>query len=538
MVYDKEIKVMAKSKSKKSDNIDYCRGVRVMDVAAYVFSLLVLGIYPLIYDDQYFNITVTKYHFFMYSVGIYLALALIGYVVEANLKNYYRYESLLVTDIGKKRFARPEFYAIIFLMANFFAWICADDKKDAFYGLQGRRMGLCTYLVIVVMFVVLAQRFRPQMIVFLFFAAANAFAYAVAIGQHMEHDFLNLRDRIAEKQYTKFISTFGNINMYASFLSIAIPVLLAVFIFCKHWVYRVLSGILLVAAGCNILISNSDSVFLGIFAGIVVLVILSFLQGKLRYCTFAVFLLFIGNLVLGFINKYAHTRYDKKRGGLAIALNRLDIAFVFCGIALFLCVAVCICNWKFGSKVAAWNKKKIVLIACGVCVALGMAAIIVLAVSGSSLLTFNDKWGSYRGYIWRKIVEVYGDAPFVNKLFGYGNESVRVTLREACYNEMVQVTGKVYDNAHNELLQYLFTTGIVGLLSYLAFVGSGIVYMFKHAEEDAWICVCLAATVGYFAQSIINLNQPITTPFFFVFMAMGVGTVNYCRRIKELEKRA
>ena len=171
MVYDKEIKVMAKSKSKKSDNIDYCRGVRVMDVAAYVFSLLVLGIYPLIYDDQYFNITVTKYHFFMYSVGIYLALALIGYVVEVNLKNYYRYESLLVTDIGKKRFARPEFYAIIFLMANFFAWICADDKKDAFYGWQGRRMGLCTYLVIGVMFVVWGQRFCPQIMVFLFFPA-------------------------------------------------------------------------------------------------------------------------------------------------------------------------------------------------------------------------------------------------------------------------------------------------------------------------------------------------------------------------------
>ena len=62
--------------------------------------------------------------------------------------------------------------------------------------------------------------------------------------------------------------------------------------------------------------------------------------------------------------------------------------------------------------------------------------------------------------------------------------------------------------------------------------------MFKHAKEHAWISVCLAATVGYFAQSILNLNQPITTPLFFVFMAMGVGTVNYCRRVKELEKRA
>lgn len=96
------------------------------------------------------------------------------------------------------------------------------------------------------------------------FCCANAFAYAVAIGQHMEHDFLNLRYNIASNQYTKFISTFGNINMYASYLSISIPVLLAVFAFCKNWFSRILSGILLIAAGCNILIANSDSVFLGI----------------------------------------------------------------------------------------------------------------------------------------------------------------------------------------------------------------------------------------------------------------------------------
>ena len=135
------------AKTKKSDNLEYCRGIRVMDVAVYVFALLAFGVYPLIYDDHYFNITITKYHFFLYAAGIYLALALIGYVVEANLKNYYKYDSLLVEDTGKKRFLRPEFYALAFLMANFFAWLCADNKKDAFYGLQGRRVGLCVYLL-------------------------------------------------------------------------------------------------------------------------------------------------------------------------------------------------------------------------------------------------------------------------------------------------------------------------------------------------------------------------------------------------------
>ena len=76
------------AKTKKSDNLEYCRGIRVMDVAVYVFALLAFGVYPLIYDDHYFNITITKYHFFLYAAGIYLALALIGYVVEAKSEEF------------------------------------------------------------------------------------------------------------------------------------------------------------------------------------------------------------------------------------------------------------------------------------------------------------------------------------------------------------------------------------------------------------------------------------------------------------------
>ena len=54
---------MSKSKSKKSESLIYCRGIRVMDIASYVYALLVFLVYPLIYDDHYFNITITKYNF-------------------------------------------------------------------------------------------------------------------------------------------------------------------------------------------------------------------------------------------------------------------------------------------------------------------------------------------------------------------------------------------------------------------------------------------------------------------------------------------
>ena len=525
---------MKTGKSKKADSFMYCQGMRMMDVAAYVYMFLLLGVYPLVYDDHYFNITITKYHFFMFASGVYLILAILGYIVEANMRQYYHYKPLLTESISKKRYFRPEFWMLAFLMANLFAWFCAPDKKDAFYGTQGRHMGLLAYFILAAVFLLLAFRYRPHMVCFVVFSASSAFAYIVAICQHMENDFLDLKYHIAENQYTKFISTFGNINIYACFLSISIPVFLAVYVFAKEWYYRMIAGTMLVVGGINILISNSDSVFVGLFAGFFVLGILAYMQGRLRYFCSGVFWVMMGNLILGVINRYAVTRYDEKRGGLAIVLNRLDFALFACIVVLVVYLLVRLAGKVWRNKLESLNKKKVVWIFCSACAVFFVVFVIFGIKSGSSFFRFDDKWGSYRGYIWRKIVEVYGDAPAVNKLFGYGNETVRVTLKSVCYNEMVSVTGKVYDNAHNELLQYLFTLGIVGLLSYLGLVISSVVYMIKNAHRHIWICVCIGATVSYFAQSILNLNQPITTPYFFAFLAMGVGTVNYCKRLEEI----
>ncbi|MGN0367525.1 MAG: hypothetical protein ACI4EK_01990, partial [Wujia sp.] len=84
------------------------------------------------------------------------------------------------------------------------------------------------------------------------------------------------------------------------------------------------------------------------------------------------------------------------------------------------------------------------------------------------------------------------------------------------------------------LLQYLFTTGLVGLISYIGLFVSSVVYMLRNVYKKPWILAAVSGCVAYFAQGTLNLNQPITTPFYFVFLAVGVGAVNYDRRTNEV----
>ncbi len=100
-------------------------------------------------------------------------------------------------------------------------------------------------------------------------------------------------------------------------------------------------------------------------------------------------------------------------------------------------------------------------------------------------------------------------------------------MKDNYYAEMVKITGKKYDNLHNELLQYLVTTGLFGLITYLGFVGSSFVYIIRRIKGSPIAIACVASGAAYFAQSLVNLNQPITTPYFFVVLAAGVGYVRY-----------
>ena len=100
-------------------------------------------------------------------------------------------------------------------------------------------------------------------------------------------------------------------------------------------------------------------------------------------------------------------------------------------------------------------------------------------------------------------------------------------MSDGYYDEMIQITGRKYDNLHCELLQYMITTGIFGLITHIGFVSTSFAYIGKRMKGDPIAIACLASAVSYFTQSLVNLNQPITTPYFYVVLAAGVGYVRY-----------
>ena len=176
------------------------------------------------------------------------------------------------------------------------------------------------------------------------------------------------------------------------------------------------------------------------------------------------------------------------------------------------------------------NKKLMI----GVTIAgvVGVIAVVILGISSNNeLFTFNDRWGEFRGYIWKRSARVFGNANLRNKVFGHGNETVRDIMLTYYRKEMSEVTRKVYDSSHNVILQRLLTVGLFGCIAYLGLVFTSIRYMIKNAFGSPEVIACASAAAAYFAEAMVDPEQSVTTPLFYVVLAVGVGLARY-RHIK------
>ena len=139
-------------------------------------------------------------------------------------------------------------------------------------------------------------------------------------------------------------------------------------------------------------------------------------------------------------------------------------------------------------------------------------------------LILNDSWGTNRGYVWRKSVEIFQGFPFLQKLFGYGPDTFGILTTENFRMEMIHATqGQIFDNAHNEYLHYLVTIGALGLITYVVFLVAAGWRMAVRRNRNRYIPGCLFAVLCYGTQALVNLNLPIATPIMWLLLSVGMA---------------
>jgi len=122
-------------------------------------------------------------------------------------------------------------------------------------------------------------------------------------------------------------------------------------------------------------------------------------------------------------------------------------------------------------------------------------------------------------------VKAYSGLPLLHRIFGTGEASFRFIIAAVTVQQDATYYSKILDSAHNELLHYMITIGVLGLVNYILIIGHLLKRVFTNEDNTSIQYALGLAVLCYFMQSIFNIAQPITTPLLFIVLAV-LSSVN------------
>ena len=564
-----------------------------------LFLIYMGAAYPLIIHDRYFDITVTKYRAFYIALCIYAVLMVLAVLVDVLGRNVStghgsqssggnvdasagaahgsRFIGRLRHFMDMHNIMAMDIFMAGFVLANVLAFFMSGNKAAAYTGEEGRRCGLQFVLLAFFLYVCMARYCRIRRYVVVIFMLVGSFVGIVGICQFMGYDFLGLREGLMQSIRNVYISTLGNIDIFASFLCVLVPVAAGAYISSEgkeSIVIRITAVIAVLTGTGAVIISNANLAYAGVGGAMIAAWILASYRGKIKEFADVCLVMACGVLAISIMLGQTDSGYSEL-DGLSCFVRDSRMVWIVSVVVLVVWAAI-----RLASKWTVKFRGKALAVSVGVSLA-GIATVVIYAVHNHmGVFSFEDSWGNYRGFVWRRLMEAYRDFSVPQMLFGYGNESVKAIMTDRYYDDMMNTVGVIYDNAHNEYLQYLITTGIFGAVSYVGLLVTTVAALVRTAvsgaamnenesasgqsagkrskekktprdsrvardssfardsrtglecllgyvaDEGGMIAVLLGIT-GYAVQAFVNLNQSLTTPYIFLLIAMAGGL---CRR--------
>lgn len=164
--------------------------------------------------------------------------------------------------------------------------------------------------------------------------------------------------------------------------------------------------------------------------------------------------------------------------------------------------------------------------------------------SGTLLETGGTESGTIRKYVWQGAINAWNSS-WKTRLIGTGTETFAFAFyqyKPKAHN-LTSEWDYLYNKAHNEYLNYLATTGLFGLGSYLLFIGAFIVWfiknvhgswLFVHSKKENLSAMNSALFAGWLSILVTNFfgfSVVIVQLFFFLFPGLIIISSQQCNNV-------
>ncbi len=497
-------------------------------VAVYVFFMF--AIYPLYYEDKYYNMGDAKWHFFRWVtlVGIILmGAAFLWYQLylarKGKVRNYW--------DIRKTSFT--DRFVLAYGLIAILSYALSPFKDNTLIGYDGWYMGLISQLAFITIYYFVSRFWRWDEIVLTIFLTVSMVVFLICILNRFMIDPLEMYVGLDERYIINFISTLGQATWFSSYMVLLFPIGLFAFWCYDRSAIRVFSGLYVLIGTITMIAQNSDSAIMAYGFIYIGLFCFSFNDNlKMKRFLQCLILLFAGWKIMGILQ----TVFADRAVVLSNSMRSLSMGMIS-WVLLILSVLVYIGYLRLLSRDGFYigNLKPVRTGLIILCVALVFTVVLYIglntggALSGTALasdnnyLLFDEFWGNNRGSSWMVAAGTFIKSDPIRKLFGAGPDGFYNQVYRYYAAELTAKWGEntVLTCAHNEWLNSFITVGIAGAVAYIGIFVGAIVRFSKHAERTPEVIAPVLCILAYMAHNFFCYQQIICTPIIFIIIGAG-----------------
>ena len=518
----------------------------------HIYLFLMLGIFPLYYQDKYFNMGDAKYQFFKYATIALLCLIMAVQVVERIL-GLLCSKDIKVRNI-RSLFSIQDIAVLMYMFAVLFSWLLSPYREGSWIGSHEWYMGLLSQILFWGIYFCVSRYGRNSNWILCVMEISAAIVFLISYLHRFRIDPLGMYEGVSEALWIAFLGTIGNANWYSSYICVVLPIMMGIYMFGNQKCdmgskFVVLLEILLLFLGfATTVTQNSDSVYIGL--ALAFLFCFWFSLENLTYFRRLFEVLLIGLLACKFTG-YLQVTYPEKAiqvTTISTTLSQGSATWVLLGIICLLYFILKIVELQFreNEEQKYVFLRKVRKIRWGIFAFTFISLIIVLTLmwfvttgkmnvesgflSQTGYLNFNDTWGSNRGGIWKYAIKVFREYPLKMKLFGCGPDALMHYTNEFHQAEIQAVWGNVIlTNVHNEWLNMMINCGITGAVAYLAIFITIIVRVVRNWRTKPMLIAFAAAVIGYMGHNFFCFQQVVCTPLVFIMIGMAENDITKSR---------
>lgn len=491
-----------------------------VSMLVYGYLVILFAGLPLYMQNKLVMIGNAKYLFFRNTtlvLGAFVVLAVLWQRLRGEQKN-------------KRTWKKTDGFMLLYLASAILSYGISPCREDAFLGYPGWYMGLVTQVMLVGIYFAVSRYYDGSRSIWWIAGITAGIVTLIGLLNRLDIDVLGTFRGMENGEWnrTQLLSTIGNNNWYAGYISVTAGISLAAAFTGKRQVRALgmLGSFLFFASAIT---SNSTTAILAACGLSLLLLLFSLRKRSLLLRALEILMLLPISVFMVRVFLLLHLT------GLVLAGDvekRLFFTPVWYGVFGVELAGYLLLLWRKRQKRSdRLESGQIFRIVAGLTAVVVSVALLLGCLLVAGYLPGSEKLSeiaSGRLALWKVTLVTYGKEGLLFQIFGMGPDSFYYTLYQWGSDAMDWINrglldNNIYSNAHNEWLTLLVQQGMIGVIAYCGIFFTAFRTLRSSAIRDPRaLAVCLGLT-GYLICSLFTFQHVLSTPFAFALLGMAEG---------------